>query len=90
VLARLADIEAVSAGPTPGFRVHSRNSAALLARLGLESGDLVTEVNGIRLDGPLAGLAAADELASADELTVALVRNGAPVTVSLRAGDLPP
>jgi type II secretory pathway component PulC len=90
VLASLANIEAVSDGPQRGFRLHSRNSAALLARLGLESGDLVWQVNGIRLDGPLSGLAAADELAVADELTVELVRNGAPVTVKLRVGELPP
>lgn len=86
VLAALADIEPVSVGDTRGFRVHGRNSAALLARLGLESGDLVTQVNGIRLDDPLSGLAAADELVASEELTVEIVRNGVPVTVKLRAG----
>lgn len=87
VLADLINIEPGQGPDGAGLRIYSRNREAMLARAGLESGDLVTEVNGVKLDGPLAGLAAAEALASADELTVKLIRNGSPITLKLRLGQ---
>lgn len=90
VLAKLINIEPETGADGSGFRIYGRNQEALLARAGLESGDLVTEVNGVQLDDPLAGLAAAEQLANADELTVKLIRNGSPITVKLRLGEPTP
>lgn len=75
-------------GKFSGFRLHSDTHAALLARAGLQPGDVLTAVNGVAFDGPdSAMLLLPRELVKASELEIDLLRNGAPVRVKLRVGQ---
>jgi general secretion pathway protein C len=68
-------------GQFVGYRLSLRENAGLARELGLESGDIVTSVNGITLDRPEKGLNALQNLVSAPEVTLTLLRNGSEVTV---------
>ena len=56
-----------------------------MQQLGLSSGDVITEVNGSRLNNPMQGLAMLQELLNADQINVRVLRDGAeiPLTFSL-------
>lgn len=68
-------------GQFVGYRLSLRGNANLAHELGLESGDIVTSVNGIALDRPEKGLNALQNLVSAPDVTLTLLRNGSEVTV---------
>ncbi len=68
-----------------GFRLRQGRDQNLLRQLGLNSGDVVTEINGSRLNNPAQGLTLLHEVLSADRISVRVLRNGAeiPLTFSL-------
>jgi type II secretory pathway component PulC len=53
----------------------------MFGQLGLQSGDVVTAVNGITIDRPDKGLLALQDLVKADQLSVTLLRNGSEITI---------
>lgn len=75
----------VQNGQFAGFRLRQGRNQKLLRQLGLNSGDVVTEINGSRLSSPAQGLTLLQEVLSADQVNVRVLRNGAeiPLTFSL-------
>jgi len=63
-------------GKLQGYRIFPGQDKRIMGDLGLRSGDVVTSVNGIKLDSPLKGLEVMQDLASASEITVDVLRNG--------------
>lgn len=69
-----------------GFRLRPGRDRQIFQQLGLNGGDVITEINGNRLNSPAQGLTLLHEVLSADQLSVRVLRNGAeiPLTFSLR------
>lgn len=61
-----------------GYELQPGRDAALLNRLGLEPGDVVTSVNGVELNSPAKALNVLRTLAEADRVRVNIQRNGVP------------
>jgi len=61
-----------------GYELQPGQDAGLFARAGLSPGDIVTSVNGVRLDSPAKALSLLRGLSGADEVTLELERNGVP------------
>ncbi len=72
-------------GRIVGYRVYPGRDRELLAKVGLQPGDVITEVNGLGLDNPLNGLEIMRGLQTASQVSVKVLRNGVEqeVTVSL-------
>jgi len=68
-----------------GFRLRPGRDRQLFQQLGLNGGDVLTEINGTRLNSPAQGLMMLQELMSASRIDVRVLRNGAevPLTFSL-------
>lgn len=66
----------VQDGRFMGFRLRPGRDRRMLGRLGLRSGDVVTEINGNRLSSPADGLALMQALINADQIAVRVLRNG--------------
>lgn len=73
------------AGPSgmTGFRVTPRGSSALLQEAGLQSGDIITAINGQSLGGPAALTAMASQMSRAKSATLSVSRNNVPKTVRI-------
>lgn len=76
----------VQEGRFLGFRLRPGRDRQLLQQIGLTSGDVITEVNGHRLDGPMRGLASLRELQHADQIKVRVLRNGAEIPLAFSLG----
>jgi len=59
-----------------GYRVSPGRDRQLLSRFGLRAGDVVTMVNGVRLDNPVKGLEIIQNLQSAGQVNIEVMRNG--------------
>lgn len=68
------------AGKTDGFLVQRINPRSLLAKLGLQRGDVVLDVNNIKLDSPEKALQVFQQLREARQINVAVERNGQPIS----------
>lgn len=68
-----------------GFRLRPGRDRQLFQQLGMSGGDVLTEINGTRLNSPAQGLAILQELMSASRIDVRVLRNGAeiPLTFTL-------
>ncbi len=75
----------VQNGQFVGFRLRPGRDQQLLRQLGLNSGDVITEINGSRLNNPMQGFSMLQEVMSADQVSVRVLRSGAeiPLTFSL-------
>ena len=62
--------------------------AELFSGLGLEPGDVVTDINGIQLDDPSRGLQAFEALGEATMANVTILRNGAPQVIVIDTTQL--
>jgi general secretion pathway protein C len=65
-----------------GFRLTPGQDRSMLARFGLRTGDIVTNVNGVELDNPMKGMEIFSRLASATQLDVTVLRRGQLITYS--------
>jgi general secretion pathway protein C len=76
----------IEAGQFVGVRLSTGRDVPLIAKLGLKPDDVVTAVNGIRLDSPARATQVAQSLTSAGQATVVVRRDGKEqtLTVSLR------
>ena len=67
-----------------GYRLQRGKDASLLSRFNLQSGDILTAVNGVKLDSPLKGLSIVQQLATAKKIDLQILRNGQVVPLSFR------
>jgi general secretion pathway protein C len=70
-------------GRTDGFAVRMVQPRSLLAQFGLQRGDIIRQVNGMDLDSPEKALQIFQQLREARNINVNVVRNGAPLTLSI-------
>lgn len=59
-----------------GYRISPGRDRQLLSKFGLRPGDVVTSINGVRLDNPIRGLEVMQNLQSASQMSVEVIRNG--------------
>jgi general secretion pathway protein C len=90
--ANLANIIRVSphveGGQMVGFRVNPGRERDMFASLGLEPGDVVTDINGMALDDPARGLQIFESLGEATMANVTLMRNGVVQTLMIDTSQL--
>jgi general secretion pathway protein C len=69
-----------------GYRLQPQKKGKLLAELGIQSGDVITQINGIKLDKPQNGISALRKLSTAKNLNIVVKRNGVetPLNISLQ------
>ncbi len=70
-------------GQMKGYRVYPGRDRRAFAALGLRPGDLVTEMNGQKLDNMQSGIEAFRQLGDATQMTVTIERNGADMQLIL-------
>ncbi len=69
-----------------GYRLQPQKKGELLAELGIQSSDVITQINGIKLNKPQNGIKALRKLSTAKNLNIVVKRNGAeiPLNISLQ------
>jgi len=69
-----------------GYRLQPQAKGQLLAELGIQKNDVITQINGVKLDKPQNGIAALRKLSTAKNLNIVVKRNGAeiPLNISLQ------
>ncbi len=75
-------------GEMQGMKVDSIKAASIFEKVGLQNGDVITEVNGIVIDRISSTNAIFDELATADAIETTVLRNGNPLSLSANAEQL--
>ncbi|MFA7383618.1 MAG: type II secretion system protein N [Desulfurivibrionaceae bacterium] len=70
------------AGKTGGFIIQRIDPQSILAKLGLQPGDVLIDVNNTRLDSPEKGLQIVQQLREARQITIAVERNNQPMSFS--------
>jgi len=78
----------VEGGQIVGFRVTPGPEAEAFAGLGLEPGDVVTDINGIQLDDPSRGLQAFEALGESTMANVTILRGGSPQVIVIDTTQL--
>ena len=90
--ARLGDIirpvPHVQEGQMIGFRVNPGRDRAAFEALGLQPGDVVTDINGTVLDDPSQGLQVFQSLGEATQANVTVLRDGVPQVVVIDTSQL--
>ena len=66
----------VQNGQFIGFRLRPGRDRELMRRLSLNNGDVITEVNGTRINNPMQGFAILREVLSADQISMRVLRSG--------------
>lgn len=84
----LATTPVTENGRAVGVRLGAGQDPMLLTRFGLQSGDVVTSLNGAPLDGQKSGMDVLKGLATAQSLSVSLLRNGQPMTLQYQVNDV--
>ena len=80
---RVATIPVRENGRLVGYRLRARDGSRTLEELGVQPDDVVTEVNGIRLDTRRGGMQALRDLRTADSISLTLRRGGSEIPLSL-------
>jgi general secretion pathway protein C len=72
-------------GKQIGYRLQPQQKGGeLLQELGLEANDVITEINGIKLDNPQNGIGALRQLSTANSFSITVKRNGAEVPLNIQ------
>ena len=69
-------------GQTVGFRVLSIHAKSIFDRMGLKNGDVIQRVNGVELDTPTKALALLEDVQTAQEIRVDLLRDDTPSSLT--------
>lgn len=69
-------------GKTDGFLIQRINPRSLLAKMGMLRGDVVIDVNSIKLDSPEKALLIFQQLREARQINLSIERNGAPMSLT--------
>jgi len=69
-----------------GYRLQPQAKGQLLTELGIQKNDVITQINGVKLDKPQNGIAALRKLSTAKNLDIVVKRNGVevPLNISLQ------
>ena len=68
-----------------GYRLQPQQKGnELMQEVGLEANDVITEINGIKLDNPQNGIGALRQLSTANSVSITVMRNGAEVPLSIQ------
>ena len=70
-------------GKQVGYRLQPQKKGALLSELGIQSTDVITQINGVKLDKPQNGISALRKLSKAKNLNIVVKRNGAEVPLNI-------
>lgn len=88
-LAKLVRVGAVRKnGSLLGYRVSPGQQSDQFAQLGFKPGDMVTSVNGIKLDNPANTMQLYNAMRSANEVVFELERDEQPVTISVNLSNV--
>jgi general secretion pathway protein C len=72
-------------GKQVGYRLQPQSMGEeLMAQIGMNASDVITEINGVRLDKPQNGVAALRKLSTAKSITLKVKRNGAEVPLNIQ------
>jgi len=69
-------------GRSTGFRLFAIRSGSIFDKIGLKNGDIIQRINGSEMSDPSKALQLLQELRSENDLTVEVVRNRQPMTLS--------
>ena len=69
-------------GQSTGFRLFAIRRGSLFDKIGLKNGDIIQRINGTEMNDPSRALALLDDLRDASDLTVDVIRNRQPQTLS--------
>ncbi|HHB92978.1 MAG TPA: PDZ domain-containing protein, partial [Thioploca sp.] len=84
-LTQLFKVSAVSrGGKLLGYRIRPNKDASLLSQFDLQSGDILTAVNGIKLNSPLKALSLIQKLAVADKVELEVLRNDQELSLTFK------
>ena len=78
----------VEEGQVVGFRINPGRDRETFERLGLQAGDVVTDINGTVLDDPSRGLQVFEALGEATMANVTVLRNGVPQLIVIDTSQL--
>lgn len=67
-----------------GYRLQPQAKGYLLSEIGIQPSDIITQVNGVKLDNPQNGIRALRTLSTASQLTLMVRRNGTEVPLSIQ------
>ena len=70
-------------GKQIGYRLKPQQKGGLLKELGLRPNDVITQINGVRLDQPQNGISALRKLSTAKNINIVVKRNGAQVPLNI-------
>lgn len=77
VLAKLLRIDPANEnGKFVGFKLSAGQDPSIMTRFELQAGDILTGVNGVVLDSPLKGLNIVQQLSTANQVNLQIMRNG--------------
>jgi general secretion pathway protein C len=72
-------------GKQLGYRLQPQQKGnELMQEVGLEADDVITEINGIKLDNPQNGIGALRQLSSANSISITVMRNGNEVPLNIQ------
>ena len=72
-------------GKQIGYRLQPQQKGTeLMQKAGLEANDVITEINGIKLDNPQNGIGALRQLSTATSVSIMVMRNGTEVPLNIR------
>ena len=70
-------------GKQVGYRLQPQAKGELLSELGIQGSDIITQINGVKLDKPQNGISALRKLSTAKNLSIVVKRNGAEVPLNI-------
>jgi general secretion pathway protein C len=70
-------------GKQIGYRLKPQGKGGLLSELGLQETDVITQINGVKLDKPQNGISALRKLSTAKSVNMVVKRNGAEVPLNI-------
>jgi len=73
-------------GKLIGYRLRPGRDAGALAKLGIQSGDVVTAINGVSLVDPAGRMELLRNISNAQQFNVDLLRNGQPFSIAIPLG----
>jgi type II secretion system protein C len=82
VVTQMRAVPYLKDGKSVGFRVFNIRAGSLFERMGLKNGDIIQSVNGSELNDPSRALALLDEVQTADEIRIDLLRDDHPNTLT--------
>jgi general secretion pathway protein C len=80
VMTQMRAVPYLRDGKNMGFRVFNIRSGSIFERMGLQNGDVISRVNGTELTDPSKALGLLEDMQTADEIRIDLLRKNSPTT----------